>query len=159
MWAVNPRRMVVEDRALAVAEALDATGCDLHCALLREVVPDSLGFGDDHVPMLKDRLRQAERVAPALAPMVQRILAALDDLPAFIGVRGTVWATWTAEGYDAHWAEEDWLEGAPGGLDLDDVLVWANRRADRILVMLEADRGQYYSAGRTPFPDHPQLER
>jgi hypothetical protein len=49
--------------------------------------------------MLKDRLRQAERVAPALAPMVQRILAALDH------------------------------------------------------------RGQYYSAGRTPFPDHPQLER
>jgi hypothetical protein len=151
--------MAVEDRALAVAEALDASGRDLQAAQLREVVPEGFGLCDEHVPLLKDRLRETAGVAPALAPLVTRILAALDDLPAFIGVRGSVWATWTAEGYEAYWEEEDWLEGAPVGLDLDDVLAWANRRADRILVMPEWDRGQFYSAGRTHPPEHPRLER
>ncbi|MDX6255370.1 MAG: hypothetical protein QOJ11_1704 [Frankiales bacterium] len=151
--------MVVEDRALAVAEALDAGGRGLQAARLREVVPESFGLCDEHVPLLRDRLRETVVVAPELAPLAKRILSALDDLPSFIGVRGTVWTTWASGGYDAYWEEEDWLEGAPSGLDLDGVLAWANRRADRVLVMPEWDRRQFYSAGRTRDPEHPQLER
>ena len=158
---MNPRRLVVEDRALSLADALESAGHALLAASLREVVPETYGLADEHLPMLKDRLREVSRTGPEFAAAAHRILAALEDLPAFIGVRGTVWARWESDGFAAHWEEEDWLEAAPSGpaLGLDAVLAWANRRADRILLMPEWDRDRYYSAGRTLDPEHPQLER
>ncbi len=153
---VNPRRLVVEDRVLTLADALAAAGLVLAAARLREVVPESYGLGDEHLPLLKDRLRDVS--TPDLVASAQRILAALDDLPTVIGVRGTVRATWHPDGFLAHWEEEDWLEGAPRGLDLDAVLAWAGRRADRILLVPE-DGNLCYSAGRLRDPAHPQLER
>jgi hypothetical protein len=108
--------------------------------------------------MLKDRLQDVRRVGGSLGGSADRILVALEDLPVALGIRGTVWARWEPDGFDAYWAEDDWLEAAPRGLGLRAVLAWSGRRADRVLLCPEWDQHQYYSAGRVPVPDHPTLE-
>jgi hypothetical protein len=131
--SVNPRRIVVEDRALSLADAIERES-PVWAARLREVVPETFGLCDEHVPALRQVLDDVARSASRHSGAAVRILAALDDLPAHIGRRGRVWIgeDGSRETYRAHWTDEDWLEEGPEGASLDAVLAWARRRTDDI---------------------------
>lgn len=124
---------MVEDRALSLAEKLDAAGHSLRAAQLREVVPEGFGNCDEHV----EGLRRALTAIFGLSDFEEesrRILAALDDLPAVIGRRGRVWVSkdMHADEYSAYWDEDDWLEDGPQGVPLATALAWAERRSDDV---------------------------
>jgi hypothetical protein len=130
---VNPRRIVVEERVLSLADAI-ASESPLLAARLREAVPDDYGLCDEHLPPLRELLSRIAASVPEHGTAAGRILAALDDLPAHIGRRGHVWIgrDW-ADGYTAHWEDdEDWLEDGPNGVPLDAALAWARRRTDDV---------------------------
>jgi hypothetical protein len=125
--------MVVEDRALDVADALVAAGHAGLAARLRETVPASFGRCDEHVPLLREVLAAVVGNVPAHAASAQKVLAALDDLPSSIGRRGQVWVGRNVDdSYSAYWADDDWLEQGPTDVPLDVVLAWAERRSSDI---------------------------
>jgi hypothetical protein len=134
---VNPRRVVVEDRVLSLADALEGEA-PLMAVRLREAVPRTYGLCDEHLPVLRAALADTATRWPATAEPAGRILAALDDLPAHIGRRGVVWIGRSMDdegdesGYSAHWTDEDWLEGSPEHLDPDEVLSWARARTEDV---------------------------
>lgn len=131
--SVNPRRMVVEDRALALAEALDADGRTYAAARLRGAVPETFGLCDEHVPLLRDALTAIAEGAPPHADHARRVLAVLDDLPSHIGRRGRVWVRADGDGtYSAFWDDADWLEQGPTDVLLADALAWAAKRSDDV---------------------------
>jgi hypothetical protein len=131
--AVNPRRMVVEDRALTLADDLATQGQVGLAARLRGTVPDSLGQGDEHVPLLREALEAVAQSAPAHKDAADRVLAALDDLPRFIGRRGRVFLGARMDGtFSAYWEEDDWLEQGPTKAPLEVALAWAERRSDDV---------------------------
>jgi len=129
---VNPRRVVVEDRVLSLADAVASESLVL-AARLRGAVPEDYGLCDEHLPVLREALRRIATSLPGHGTDVGRILAALDDLPAHIGRRGRVWIGDDGAGaYSAHWEDEDWLEGSPDGISFDAALTWARRRTDDV---------------------------
>ena len=103
-------------------------------ARLREAVPDGLGGCDGHLPLLRDTLDAVKRRSQEGAEAAQKILDALDNLPAHIGKRGRVWITQdrTSATYSAFWDEDDWLEGGPDGVSREAALAWAGERSDDI---------------------------
>ena len=119
---------------LSLADAVEAESPVL-AAALREVVPESFGLCDEHVPLLRQELQRVAVSAPGHGAAVRRILAALDDLPGHIGRRGRVWVARDGVGdsYGAHWDDEDWLEQGPERAPLHVVLSWARRRSDEIM--------------------------
>ena len=137
MPSVNPRRVVVEDRVLALADELEATA-PLWAARLRENVPSHFGNADMHEGGMRQALEDTARSVSGAAAQVARILAAWDDLPGHIGRRGHVWIGHASDeegrddGYSAHWEDEDWLEQSPWRLDRDRVLAWARARSDDV---------------------------
>ena len=68
------------------------------------------------------------------APDVSTIVAALDDLPTYIGRRGQVWASQDhgTGTYSAYWSDDDWLEAGPEGVSREAVLEWAAVRTDDV---------------------------
>ncbi|MDQ1682176.1 MAG: hypothetical protein QOH99_717 [Frankiaceae bacterium] len=156
----NPRTIVIEDRALSLADELLAAGHALLAARLRETVPDHVGT-DEHLGMLTQQLQGVTTqtgVPASLAAGARRILIALEDLPATIGRRGRVWIAWSEDAYFGHWeAGEQWLEEMPAAADLETVLRWARRRADEIALRPSWDQHEYYSAGSTPVADFSPL--
>jgi hypothetical protein len=130
---VNPRRLAVEDRALALADALESQHLML-AAHIREVVPETFGLCDEHLPLLRQALGLVSSQAPDHAAHSRQILEALDDLPRFIGRRGRVWIGRDRFGKcSAYWDDdEDWLEDGPTDVDLQTVLAWARRRSDDV---------------------------
>ena len=130
---VNPRRMVVEDRALALSDALDANGRTYLAARLRGAVPQTFGLCDEHVPLLRDALVAVVAEVSEYAASAAKVLAALDDLPAAVGRRGRVMVGRDRAGaYSAHWTDADWLEEGPEGVTLDAVLAWAEPRSSDV---------------------------
>lgn len=134
---MNPRRVVVEDRVLSLADELESEAPAM-AARLREVVPSTFGNVDMHEPEMRDALDDTARWSSAAAAQVARILAALDDLPAHIGRRGHVWIGHASDeegrddGYSAYWEDDDWLEQSPWRLGRDEVLAWARARSDDV---------------------------
>jgi len=127
--------MVIEDRALALAEELDGQGQGGLAARLREAIPAGFGLGDEHVGFLRDVLvAVTDRTSPPQSSAAAKILAALDDLPAHIGRRGRVWVSEDSEGgtFSAYWDEDDWLEEGPQGVAKSEALLWAARRSDDV---------------------------
>lgn len=125
--------MVVEDRALALADVLAQAGAAGLAARLRGTVPETFGLCDEHVPLLHAALSAVITAAPAHKYSAARVLAALDDLPAHIGRRGQVWIAANREGtYSAFWDDADWLEQGPQEVPLGDALAWAARRSDDV---------------------------
>lgn len=125
--------MVVEDRALALADQLDALGLTGLAARVRGAVPETFGLCDGHVPLLREALHAVADATPVHAPAAARVLAALDDLPAFIGRRGRVWIARHRDGtFSAYWDEDDWLEEGPRAASLDVALAWAAARSDDV---------------------------
>lgn len=125
--------MVVEDRALTLANDLAAQGQVGLAARVRGAVPETFGLCDEHVPLLRDALVAVVGRAPAHALDATRVLAALDDLPAHIGRRGRVWVEANRDGtYSAFWDDTDWLEQGPVAVSLADALAWAARRSDDV---------------------------
>jgi hypothetical protein len=125
--------MVVEERALAIAEALQAEGHQYAAARLREAIPASLNLCDEHVPLLREALALAVTEAPQHAAAAKRVLAALDDLPAHIGRRGRVWVGSNGDGtYSVYWDDEHWLEQGPRDVSLSVALEWAAVRTDDV---------------------------
>ncbi len=123
--------MVVEDRALALADELREQGHEGLAARLRGTVPETFGLGDEHVPLLREALATVIQKVPSQAEAAQKVLDALDDLPAFIGVRGRAYVSRDHEDgtYRAAWEDDDWLESGPARMALDDALAWAQRRS------------------------------
>jgi hypothetical protein len=125
--------MVVEDRALALAERLLLNGqLGLGCRL-RETVPETFGNCDEHVPLLRSALVSVE-LLPDYAADSRKVLNALDDLPAHIGRRGRVWISPDIDGtYSSYWEEEDdWLEQGPEQCSREAVTLWAELRSDDV---------------------------
>lgn len=124
--------MVVEDRALALAERLTADGQVGLAARLRETVPETFGNCDEHVPMLRAALTRV-RELPEYDDDCRRILDAIDDLPRHIGRGGRVWL-WQRPGgtYSCLWDADDWLEQGPEDATLEVVTEWAARRSDDV---------------------------
>ncbi len=103
---------------------------------------------------------------PATRPNPRRVvvedrvasLAALDDLPAAIGMQGQVWAAWSVAGYSPFWdGPAGLLEHGPIDADLDTTLEWARRRARIVRLRPEWDPGTYCSAGVEHDDRHPRL--
>jgi hypothetical protein len=118
--------MVVEDRALALADDLAMQGHAGLAARVRGAVPETFGLCDEHVPLLRDALTAVVEGAPTYADHVRRVLAVLDDLPSHIGRRGRVWVAANGDGtYSAFWDDADWLEQGPMDVPLADALAWA----------------------------------
>ncbi|MGN6612475.1 MAG: hypothetical protein ACTHLJ_11925 [Angustibacter sp.] len=138
---MNPRQVVVEDRVLALADAVDADDPML-AARLRECVPDGFGNCDEHVPLMREVLVRVAVQLPAHERAVDRLLGALDDLPSVIGRRGRVWVgqdPLDSELFSAYWDDEaGWLEERPEPGALTDVLAWAERRSDDVRVQPSA---------------------
>lgn len=125
--------MVVEDRALALADSLAMQGHAALAARLRGAVPETFGLCDEHVPLLRDALLAVVDGAPAYADVAGRVLTALDDLPAHIGRRGRVWVGANRDGtYSAFWDDADWLEQGPTDVPLAVALDWAAKRSDDV---------------------------
>lgn len=126
--------MVVEDRALALANELAAQGHAGLAARVRGAVPETFGLCDEHVPVLRDALVAVTEVAPSHAAGATRVLAALDDLPAHIGRRGRVWVRMNRDGtYGAVWDDDDdWLEQGPLDVPLAVAVAWAAARSDDV---------------------------
>lgn len=126
--------MVVENRALALADDLADQGRVGLSARLRGTVPDTLGQCDEHVPLLREALETVARFAPEHKAAAERVLAALNDLPTFIGRRGRVFVGVRMDGtWSAYWEEDDWLEEGPKNVPLDVALAWAGQRSDEVL--------------------------
>ncbi|MBC7680550.1 MAG: hypothetical protein H7233_16425, partial [Pseudorhodobacter sp.] len=53
---MNPRRLVVEERALALTEELHEHEHQGLAARLRGTVPENFGLVDEHVPLLREAL-------------------------------------------------------------------------------------------------------
>jgi hypothetical protein len=131
---VNPRMLVVEDRAAQLADDLKPLQPGL-ASHLADAASGSQGMCDAHVPMLKEALERVEHVAPDLAPHARKILTALNDLPAAIGRRGCVWIGRDSKTglHSAHWEQgNQWLELGPENASLDQALAWAHRRTDDV---------------------------
>jgi hypothetical protein len=125
--------MVVEDRALALADDLAAQGQVGLAARLRGTVPESYEQCGEHVPLLREALEAVVLSASEHRDAADRVLAALDDLPAFIGRRGRVFVGVRMDGtYNAYWEEDDWLEEGPTEAPLEVALAWARERCDDI---------------------------
>ena len=62
------------------------------------------------------------------------MLAALDDLPAFVGRRGRVWLSAQGNAWSAYWDEQDWLEQGPEDATEAEVRAWAAVRSDDLRV-------------------------
>jgi hypothetical protein len=131
---VNPRRAVVEDRALALADILDHEVPPL-AARIREVVPETFSSCDEQVPLLRALLTPVSDQLPRHKALSQQVLAALDDLPGRIGRRGQVWVARDGRDgtYSAFWdCEQGWLEQGPQATDLGSALDWARQRCDDV---------------------------
>ncbi|GAB2929980.1 hypothetical protein GCM10027047_28230 [Rhodococcus aerolatus] len=159
----NPRRVVVEDRAEALADALAVLGDRERARRLREVLSGALIAGptaDAHLPALRAALHDVATSglpAPLVAAAV-RVRDAVDDLPAALGVRGSVWAGWRHVGYSPTWLDATGpLEQGPADADLATALAWARRRARVILLRPEWSQDTYYSVGPQDDPRHPRL--
>lgn len=158
----NPRRVVVEDRVASLAAQVRGAGDWLLAARLDDLVPDCSSGADEHLPVLRDRLEDLSvaNLSDEITTQAYRVLAALDDLPAAIGVQGRVWAAWSATGYAPFWdGPAGLLEHGPTDADLDTTLEWARRRARIVLLRPEWDPGTYYSAGIEHDERHPRLEQ
>jgi hypothetical protein len=160
-WAagVNPRRVVVEDRAEAVAEQLAGLGDRDGAARVRALLPARAG-GDAHLPALRAVLAEvaASGLPEGLRGLAARVVAAVDDLPAAVGVRGTVWAGWRGVGYAPVWLDDAGpLQEGPREADLATTLAWARARAEVVLLRPEWSQGTYYSVGPRVDPRHPRL--
>jgi hypothetical protein len=132
LQSANPRRMLIEDRALALANRLADDGEPLRAAVLRESVPETFGNCDEHVPCIRAALTDLSS-REEYADDCQKVLAAMDDLPTFLGRRGRVWVAREATtGYTAFWDEDDWLEQGPVEAPPEEVLFWAMRRSDDV---------------------------
>lgn len=158
----NPRRVVVEDRAEALADALAELGDRDRAGRLRAVLAGSVvpGAADAHLPALRAALDDvaASGLPGPLVGLAARVRAAVDDLPAALGVRGSVWAGWRHVGYSPTWLDSTGpLEEGPADADLATALAWARRRARVILVRPEWSQGTYYSVGPQDDPRHPRL--
>lgn len=131
---MNPRRLVVEDRALALADELHEHGHQGLAARLRGTVPEHFGFMDEHVPLPREALGAVLRDVPTQGPIAQKVVDVLDDLPAFIGVRGRAYVSRDHEDgtYRAIWEDDDWLESGPARMTLEAALAWAERRSDDV---------------------------
>ncbi len=129
---MNPRRAVVEDRALALAERLLEDGNLALGSRLRETVPETFGNCDEHVPMLRAALLAVEEL-PAFASESTKIINALNDLPGHLGRRGRVWIGCDLDGsYSSYWEEDDWLEQGPEDATREIVVGWAALRSDDV---------------------------
>lgn len=125
--------MVVEDRALALADDLAVRGHAALAARVHGVVPETFGLGDEHVPLLRDALTAVIERVLVHADDARRVLAALADLPAHIGRRGRVWVGANMDGtYSAFWDDAEWLEQGPMDVPLADALAWAARRSEDV---------------------------
>jgi hypothetical protein len=135
MAPVNPRTVVIEERARALAEALQSSEPGL-AARLRECVPESDGTGDEHLALLRAVVQQVAAAHTPTAAAAQRLLDAIDDLPSVIGRRGRVWVAEDGEQAGRYWAfwdeESGWLEQGPQTGTLDEVMSWAGRRTDDV---------------------------
>ena len=157
----NPRRVVVEDRVAPLAALMRESGSWLLAARLDDLTPTRSSNGDEHLPLLRQRLVEVAEagLSDEITIVTRRILAALDDLPAAIGMQGRVWAAWSPTGYSPFWdGVTGLLEEGPFDADLDTTLAWARRRARIILLRPEWDPGTYYSAGSEDDGKHPCLE-
>lgn len=158
----NPRRVVVEDRVASLAAQVREAGDWLLAARLDDLVPAQSSGDDEHLPLLRDRLENLSvaNLSDEITAQAYRVLAALDDLPAAIGMQGRVWAAWSTTGYSPFWdGPAGLLEHGPIDADLDTTLAWARRRAPIVLLRPEWDTGTYYSAGVEHDERHPRLER
>lgn len=121
----------MEERALALADELHEQGHQGLAARLRGTVPENFGLVDEHVPLLREALGAVIRNVPTQAPVAQKVVNVLDDLPAFIGVRGRAYVSRDHEDgtYRTIWEDDDWLESGPHRMTLTDALAWAERRS------------------------------
>lgn len=135
MAPVNPRTVVVEDRALALATALEPIDPAL-AARLREQVPEGYGACDEHLPSLRAVVRQVAGGHTECSPGARRLLDAIDDLPSVVGRRGRVWVAEDGAQpgrFSAYWDDDPgWLEQGPEAAPLDEVVAWARRRTDDV---------------------------
>ena len=84
---------------------------------------------------------------------------AIDDLPAALGVRGSVWVAWQHVGYATTWlGPVGPLEHGPSAAPLPVALAWARRRARVVLLRPEFSPGTWYSVGVQDDGRHPRLE-
>lgn len=137
-------------------------GSWLLAARLDDLTPARSSNFDEHSPLLRQRLDEVAgaRLSHEITITARRILTALDDLPAAIGMQGRVWAAWSPPGYSPFWdGPTGLLEHGRFDADLDTTLAWGRRRARIILLRPEWDPGTYYSAGSEDDGRHPRLER
>ncbi|WP_157371596.1 hypothetical protein [Angustibacter sp. Root456] len=130
---MNPRTVAVEDRARSLAEVLAPIDPGL-AARLRECIPDGDGSCDEHLASLRAVVQQVATSRADCSAAAQRLLDAIDDLPAVIGRRGRVWVAEDLDQpgrFSAYWeGDPGWLEQGPENVPLDEVLAWARRRTD-----------------------------
>lgn len=152
--------MVVEDRVAALAEQLRTLGDLPRADRLAGVLAGPVAQ-DGHLPALREALEDvvASGLPDPLRAQAARVLAALADLPAALGVRGAVWAGWRGVGYTPVWlGPAGALEHGPADVDLSTAVAWGRRRARVVLVRPEWSPGTYYSVGVEHDPRHPRLE-
>jgi hypothetical protein len=159
------------------AEAIEVSARDLALRLrerreqswsrrLLEFVPSGLAGDDEHLPGLLAviaAIQDEQSLEISLREVAGSVAAAITDLPSRIGRGGTVFGTWmlpdspeSVGGYDVHWDAHEWtdLESPWGFVErsaiigtLNDVLSWASRRSDQVIVRPAWDDSVHYWAG------------